>query len=312
MTDFAHRTCNAPPEVPAHEGSERRTWITVGLTLVTMVGELIAGRWTHSLALTADGWHMATHAGALGLSAVAYWYARTRAHTAYFAFGTGKVHALAGFTNALLLVAVAVSMVIEAIERFVHPGPIRYTEALVVAVLGLGVNVVSAALLHGGDAPHDHDHTDHDHTDHNLRAAYLHVVADAVTSVFAIAALGLGRWLGYGFLDPLCAVLGSVLIVRWAIGLLRSTSRVLLDVTPSLDTAATLRGEVVALGGRVIDLHYWEAAPGHRTAVLTVELPSPDDANTLRSRLQAVEGIDHLTLEVVRNSVADATRPSTP
>jgi cation diffusion facilitator family transporter len=157
------RTCNAPPPQRASARAERRTWMTVGLTLATMVAELIAGSLTRSLALTADGWHMATHAGALGLSALAYWYARTRAHAAGFAFGTGKVHALAGFTNALLLLAVAASMVVEAVERFVHPERIRYTEALVVAVLGLGVNLVSAWLLQGSHAHHDHDHDHHDH-----------------------------------------------------------------------------------------------------------------------------------------------------
>ncbi len=319
-------TCSAPPDVRATHGSERRTWITVGLTVTTMVAELVAGSLTHSLALTADGWHMATHAGALGLSALAYWYARTRAHTAHFAFGTGKVQALAGFTNALLLLAVAVSMVVEAIERFVQPEAIRYTEALVVAVLGLGVNLVSAALLHPGGHDHDHDH-DHDHShdhdhdhghgparapDHNLRAAYLHVLADAVTSVFAIAALGLGRWLGWAFLDPLCAVLGSILIARWAVGLVRVTSRLLLDMTPSLDTAAALRAAVADEGGTVIDLHYWETSPGHRTAVLSVELATRDNARRLRERLEAVASVDHLTLECTVRAPEEFTRPSTP
>ena len=283
--------------------SERRTWAVVGLTAVMMVLELAVGAWSGSLALLADGVHMATHVGALGLSGLAYWFARTRAKDESFSFGTGKVYALAGYTSAITLAATSVWMIAEAIARLLHPSPIRFDDALPVAVIGLLVNLASAKLLdhghhhahpddthahpdhghaadhedhhghghghgHGHDhvhvhAHHDHQHRDHEHHDHNLKAAYLHVVADALTSVMAIGALLAGRYFGLNWLDPAMGVVGGVVIVKWSIALVRSSARQLLDVVPRAEAMAAIR-ECLETDGdtRVADLHLWELGPG--------------------------------------------------
>ena len=213
----------------AHEANERRTWIVVGLTSVMMVGEIAAGSVFNSMALLADGWHMATHAGALGISALAYRYARRHARDTRFAFGTGKVGDLAGYTSAVVLGVVALLIAGEAIGRLRTPLPISFDEAIAVAVLGLAVNVASALVLargrgHGdagghpanpGDGRADRHAELHAHTDHNLRSAYLHVLADALTSVLAIAALVIGRWAGAVWLDPVMGIVGALVIARW-------------------------------------------------------------------------------------------------
>lgn len=282
--------------------SERRTWWTVGLTLSMMLAELVVGAWSRSLALTADGWHMGTHAGALALSAAAWWYARTRARRDEFSFGTAKVHALAGYTNALALLAVALQMVIEAVHRLLHPSVIRYEEALVVAVIGLAVNLVSAWLLAPKGHTHDehthHGHHHHEHGAHNLRGAYLHVLADALTSVFAIAALVLGMRLGWSALDPLSALVGSALITKWAVGLLRDTAKPLLDRVPTSSAMADLRAAFEAAGATVLDLHVWEPVAGkwYCTATLNSSISLPH--HEIRERLLAVGPIAHLTIEL--------------
>ncbi|MEZ4405989.1 MAG: CDF family Co(II)/Ni(II) efflux transporter DmeF [Polyangiales bacterium] len=300
---------------PPDDGRESRALKVAALTLVTMVAELVAGYATRSLALTADGWHMATHAGALALTAGAYWFARTRSKRGAFAFGGGKVHALAGYTNALVLLAVAVEMAVEGAQRLRHPQPIAYTEALVVAVLGLLVNLVSVVWLtppgehhhhdhdhHHHDPHHGHDHHDHHHhgrdRDDNLRAAYLHVLADAFTSVLAIGALLAGRFLGWAFLDPVSALVGSVMILRWGVGLLRSAGRTLVDSAPDDGTLGLIRETLEASGATVVDLHVWDASPGHRVCIVAVRATSPRTLAEYRAALQEKVALRHVTIEV--------------
>ncbi|WP_394839635.1 CDF family Co(II)/Ni(II) efflux transporter DmeF [Pendulispora rubella] len=284
----------------ASEHETRTRWV-VALTCLMMVGELLVGYWSHSLALTADGWHMATHAGALGMASFAYWFARTRSREAVFSFGTGKVHALAGYTSAVLLAVVALWMMYESAVRLRAPVPVAFGEALPVAIVGLLVNLASVKLLdHGHDHDHhdDHDH-DHHHGDHNLRAAYLHVLADAFTSLLAIFALVGGRYLGWWFLDPLMGVVGGVVIARWSLGLCRGAAKQLLDMVPSRELAARVRKHLEEVPGtRVVDLHLWELGPHAQACLATViseEQRSPLDYGEL---LRQREGLAHVTIEV--------------
>ena len=222
-----------------HDENARRTLWVVALTAVMMVGEIAAGLAFNSMALLADGFHMATHAGALGIAAIAYAYAKRHAHGRRYSFGTGKVGDLAGFASALILGLFALGIAYESLTRLFDPSPVAFAEATIIAVIGLGVNIASALLLghghshdHGHSGDHGHDHHDTAHEkDNNLRSAYLHVVADALTSVLAIAALLGGRYLGWVWLDPAMGVVGSVVIAAWAWSLMRDTGAVLLDAT---------------------------------------------------------------------------------
>jgi cation diffusion facilitator family transporter len=299
----------------AHE--KRTRWVVV-LTAAMMVGELIVGYLTNSLALTADGWHMATHAGALGMAALAYWFARTRSRESAFSFGTGKVHALTGYTNAIVLAVVALWMMYEAASRLVHPLTIAFGDALPVAVVGLLVNLASMKLLHvdhdhdhhrdhdhdDDDHEHDHehghdDHDDHGHGDHNLRAAYVHVLADAFTSVLAILALVGGRYLGWRFLDPLMGIVGGVVISRWSYSLCRGAARQLLDVVPSAELASRIRGHLEAVPGtQVVDLHVWEIGPKARACLASVVAADARSPLEYAERLRSAEGLAHVTIEV--------------
>jgi cation diffusion facilitator family transporter len=270
---------------------ERRTRWVVAITAAMMVVELVIGTLTHSMALTADGWHMATHAGALGMSALAYWFARTRSRAEAFSFGTGKVYALAGYTSAVVLGVVALLMFVESARRLVQPEPIHFSEALPVAVIGLLVNLASVKLL---------DADEHHHHDHNLRAAYMHVLADAFTSVLAIAALVGGRYAGWKFLDPLMGIVGGVVILRWSVGLCRGAARQLLDMVPSAALAKTIRSRLEVGDVKVADLHVWELAPGRHGCILSVVTETPEEPGVYKSRLDGIEGLAHLTVEVHR------------
>ncbi len=310
----------------AHEANERRTWVVVGLTAIMMVGEIAAGSASNSMALLADGWHMATHAGALEISAFAYRYARRHARDPRFAFGTGKVGDLAGYTSAVVLGVVALLIAGEAIGRLRAPVPISFDEAIAVAVLGLAVNLASALVLaqggghahpgdrdRGDDREHDHGHGHHrehghdphahrhDHADHNLRSAYLHVLADALTSVLAIAALVLGRWAGAVWLDPLMGLVGALVIARWAVHLLRDTGRVLLDFAAAERSAEEIRRAIGRRNGdRLSDLHLWRVGPGHVAAIVSVVSERGASADEVRAALGEVSGLAHLTVEVRR------------
>jgi cation diffusion facilitator family transporter len=304
MTAPAECAVRAPPR--ATHRKEARTQIVVGITAVMMVLELIVGYLTKSLALTADGWHMATHVGALGLTALAYWYARTRAGEARFAFGTGKIYALAGFTSSSLLVGVAVTMLFEGVSRFIHPEKVDFIDAFPVAVLGLLVNIASAFLLDVKEHDHDHHHPEHaghshEHEghDHNLRAAYLHVVADALTSVLAIAALLAGRYLSWSWLDPMVAIIASMVILKWGYGLLRDCASQLIDISPSLELSGKVRSALEALGDtRVEDLHLWRVSPTQLACVVTVSAGHPNSLEAYKAAVRAAAPIDHLTVEV--------------
>jgi cation diffusion facilitator family transporter len=283
------------------EHESRTRWV-VALTLAMMVAELAVGYATHSLALTADGWHMATHAGALGLSVLAYWFARSRAGSSAFTFGTGKVHALAGYTSAVTLALVALWMLVESVQRLLRPEPIAYAQALPVAVLGLVVNLVSVKLLHSDEHHHEHgghQHEHHEH-DHNLRAAYFHVLADAMTSLLAILALLGGRYFGWAFLDAVMGIVGGVVIARWSYGLCRGAAAQLLDVVPSTDLAKTVRErlESVFEETRVVDLHLWSLGPHARACIVSLAARSPEAPTAYREALAAVTHFEHLTIEV--------------
>jgi cation diffusion facilitator family transporter len=291
----------------------RTRWVVV-ITALMMVGELVIGALTNSMALTADGWHMATHAGALGMSAVAYWFARTRARESSFTFGTGKVYALAGYTSAVVLGLVAVLMLVESARRLAHPLPIQFGEALPVAVVGLIVNLVSVLLLdadehHGhhhsanhGHA-HDHDRADahgHGH-DHNLRAAYFHVLADAFTSVLAIAALVAGRYAGWTFLDPAMGIVGGLVILKWGVGLCRDSAKPLLDVVPSSELAEDVQRAIESVDDvRVADLHLWEMGPGRTGCIVSMVTAVPRDTSFYRKAILDACELAHLTVEVHR------------
>lgn len=277
-----------------HEENARRTLWVVGLTGAMMVGEIVAGSIFNSMALLADGFHMATHAGALGVAAIAYGFARRNARNRRFTFGTGKVGDLAGFASALVLALIALGIGAESAMRLFDPRPVAFGDATIVAVMGLIVNVVSALLLSGGHHHHHDNHHRHHH-DNNLRSAYLHVLADALTSVLAIVALLGGRYLGWVWLDPLMGIVGAVVIAAWARALLRDTAAVLLDTAdPHLEEA--VRREVERPGDtRITDLHVWRLGPGAHAAIVSVT--GNADSQTVRSRLAPLRGLAHVTIE---------------
>lgn len=282
---------------------ERGTRLVVLLTAVMMVGELVAGWVTNSMALLADGWHMGTHVTALGIAAFAYWYARRNAGDPRFAFGTWKVGVLAGFASAIILGLVAVYMVYESVVRMLHPLEIRYGEAVVVAVIGLAVNLLSAWLLHGGSHAHaDHHDHGHDHGqghhDLNLRAAYLHVLADALTSVLAIVALVGGMTAGWGWLDPVMGIVGAVVISVWAVGLVRQTSRVLLDREMDSPVVQEIRDVIEDGEAVVVDLHVWRVGPGKFACIVGLVTAHPEPPDHYKQRLRVHEELVHITVEV--------------
>jgi cation diffusion facilitator family transporter len=283
---------------------ERRTLIVVAITAATMVAEIAAGVIYGSMALLADGLHMASHAVALGIAAFAYRYARQHASDPRFSFGTGKVNALAGYSGAVLLGVFALGMAGESFERFLSPVEIAVDQALAVAVLGLVVNGVSVAILgaeagHGQSHGHGDAHHDHQHHDHNYRSAYLHVLADALTSVLAILALLAAKYWGASWLDPLMGVVGSALVARWSWGLLRESGRVLLDRQVDDAELERIRASVEHAGQhRIADLHVWSIGAGRKAAILAIESPSPCSLEEYRSLLPKNLGLEHVTIEI--------------
>jgi cation diffusion facilitator family transporter len=295
-----------------HERHERRTWFVVGLTLLMMVGEIAGGTVYGSMALVADGWHMATHAGALGIAALAYRYARLHARDPRFTFGTGKVGELAAFTSAIVLGIVALLIGWESVQRLIEPRPIDFLQATAIAALGLVVNIASAALLHESHDHdgHDHDHDGHDeavhahaehHHDTNLRAAYLHVIADALTSVLAIGALLAGRYLGWNWADAVIGIAGAIVIAHWAIGLARTAALSLLDAQDNRALRGTIRERIAARGvpgENIRDLHLWRLAPGHDALILSIEATEPLSPDVYKRCLTDLPTLSHITVEV--------------
>lgn len=283
----------------AHEENARRTLWVVMLTVVMMVAEIAAGYLTGSMALLADGFHMATHAGALGIAAAAYAYAKRHARSPRYSFGTGKVGDLGGFASALILALVALGIGVESVIRLLEPTEVQFGTATLIAIVGLVVNIVSALLLgHGHSHGHDHDDEHHHHgNDNNLKSAYVHVLADALTSVLAIAALLAGRYLGWVWLDPVIGIVGAIVIARWAWSLMGATAGVLLDQTDE-HVAAEIRELVEHPGdARITDLHVWRVGPDAHAAIVSVVGQSTTDADSIRERLKPVHEVSHLTIE---------------
>lgn len=302
--------------LPHPEKSGRAIEHVLWLSALAMVAEIVTGHLSGSMALLADGWHMGTHVAAMAISAYAYRYMRRHAGQAFYSFGPGKVSYLASYTSSLLLAGVAVFMLFEAASRLHAPHAIRHEEALVVALIGLAVNLVSAWLLHGRDGHgshhhgepergqdhHGHDHEGeghhHHHHDHNLRAAYLHVLADALTSIAAIGALLAGKWAGMDWLDPIVAAAGGLLILRWAWQLARDSASVLLDRQIGGPVARAVHAHVEHWGGATLDLHLWLLAPGRHALSLTVEAGPAHDPERLRALLEAEPALAHVTLDL--------------
>ena len=282
--------------VPDFSHAERRTRIVIGVTAVMMIVEIAVGLMSHSMALLADGWHMSTHVLAFLITAVAYYFARTQAGNARFSFGTGKIGVLGGFTSAVVLSIVAFLMAGESVHRLFVPLEIHFNEAIGIACLGLLVNLGCAALL--ADRPHEHGGSSHHH-DLNLRAAYLHVLADAFTSVLAIMALTGGKFLGWAWLDPVVGVVGSGVVFSWAYTLLRDTSGILLDRTPaSSDLPDEIRRAVESDGDSLVtDLHVWQVGIGKYAAMISVVAHQPKSCDSYRALLRGHHELVHVTIE---------------
>lgn len=288
---------------PNRQGERNTRWVVI-LTLMTMVAEIAAGILYGSMALLADGWHMGTHAAALGIAVFAYGYARRHADNPRFTFGTGKIGVLGGYTSAVGLAIAALLMGAESIRRLIDPSPIRFNEAILVAILGLAVNLFSAWLLHGRDGGHGYDDEDHGpgghHHDHNLRAAYLHVIADALTSLLAIVALSTGKLFGWVQMDPLMGVVGAVVIFRWSWGLLRESSRILLDHDAgSKKTQAILQAIERDSDNRVTDHHVWRISEDSLAVVLSVVTHYPKPPDHYKHLLSQITHLRHITVEVI-------------
>lgn len=285
-------------------GEQRTRWV-VALTFAMMSAEIVAGIAFGSMALLADGWHMGTHAAALGIAVFAYAYARRHATDPRYSFGTGKVGALGGFASAVGLAVVALIVFAESVIRLGSPIPIRFDEAIGVAIVGLLVNVASALLLRQGGPEHpEHGHGhghDHTHHDHNLRGAYLHVLADALTSVLAIFALLTGKLLGWSWMDPVMGIVGAVVIARWSIGLLRDTSAVLLDAEVAPERQARIKHALESESDlQVVDLHVWRVGPKHLAAVISIVTHEPREPEHYKARLAHFSDLAHVTVEVHR------------
>ncbi|MGD9217520.1 MAG: cation diffusion facilitator family transporter [Desulfobacteraceae bacterium] len=339
--------CNIEPELD-NSSAEKRTWFVIILTLVMMVAEICAGTFFGSMALLADGWHMGTHAAALGIAAFAYWYARKQKDNPKFTFGTGKVNVLGGYTSSTILIIVAILMIYESVERLLSPIEIHFEEAIAVAALGLVVNLISALMLkddhhhhhhhhHPDDDHHHHcdddieqDHDDHHHLshecndpdhhhqnhsdhhhdhgqhqeerapkDHNLRAAYIHVIADALTSVTAIVALTAGKYLGWAWMDPIMGIVGALVIIRWGIGLAKDTGNILLDCDVNKTKYEAIRKVLESdSDNRIADMHLFKIGSQRIVGMISIVTHYPRSVEHYKSLLSGVADLAHVTIEV--------------
>ena len=293
-----------------HARNERRSWAVVALCGAMMVAEIIGGLLWGSIALIADGLHMSTHAGALVIAAFAYAYARRHARDERFVFGTGKLGDLAAFSSALVLAMTALLIGYESIARLIHPVPIAFNEAIPLAAVGLLVNLLSALLLrdehaHSDNAAHQHHGGHHDrhhhHADHNLRAAYVHVMADAAVSMLVLVGLSVGRLLGWFWLDPVMGIVGMLVIANWSWNLIRASGAVLVDMRTGDGMASEIAHRLEAgRDDRVSDLHVWRVGPGHCAAVVSLVSDQPEAPVSYKSRLAGIPGLSHVTVEVER------------
>ena len=302
-----------------HDRNARKTWSVIVLCTAMMAAEIVGGAIFGSMALVADGLHMSTHAGALLIAALAYTFARRHAHNPRFSFGTGKLGDLAAFTSAVVLAMIALLIAYESVQRLLHPVHIAFGQAIPIAAVGLCVNLASAWLLHddshhhgrGHAHAHDHHHHDHDHAhghghDHhgerhhdlNLRAAYVHVLADAAVSVLAIVGLTAGRVLGWVWMDAVMGLVGSVVIANWSWGLVKAAGGVLLDMRPDDELAHEIGERLEVRGDRITDLHVWRVGPGHSSAVVSLVTDRPEPPSAYKRRLEGLSGLSHVTVEV--------------
>jgi len=293
-----------------HERNERKTWAVIAICAVMMFAEIVGGWWFGSVALIADGLHMSTHAGALLIAALAYTYSRHYANDARLTFGTGKFGDLAAFTSAIALAMIALLIGYESVDRLINPVSIAFNQAIPIAVVGLGVNLLSAYLLrddhahhHGHAHRHDHPHVhqnSHVHHDHNLRAAFVHVVADAAVSVLVIIGLLAGRQFGWVWMDPIMGLVATIVILSWSWTLIRSAGSILLDVCPDPPLARKIALRLEQGSDKVSDLHLWRVGPGHLAAVISIVSHDPRPPEQYKRRLSGLPGLSHVTIEVVR------------
>ena len=277
-----------------HEHGEKRTLQVLVLTAVTMTVEITAGMAFGSMALLADGWHMGTHAAAFLITIFAYYYARRHAADPNFTFGTGKVSVLGGFASAVALAVVALVMLAESVYRIWRPQPISFNEAIGVAVLGLLINIISAFLLRD-----HHDHGEEHRHDHNLQAAYLHVLADALTSVLAIIALVAGKFLGWSWLDPLMGVVGALIITRWSLSLLQETSPILLDGSIAEEYQDAIKKKIESVDdNRIADIHVWKVGPADYAAIIAIVTHFPHNPAHYKNMLADFRKLSHITVEI--------------
>ena len=306
--------CSSIKQIPESKRNEKVTLVVVIITLLTMFAEIIAGILSGSMALLSDGIHMGTHALALFITLAAYIFARTHINNPKYSFGTGKVGVLGGYTNAILLLLAAAAMAFESIERIINPVNILFNEAIIVAIIGLVVNIVSAVILghgnsgqphhghgHAHHGSHDHAHHDHGHPhheDHNLKSAYLHVITDALTSVLAIFALLVAKFYGFTLADPLVGILGAIVVTRWAIGLLKQTSSVLLDKGDYSAEIEIIRSSIETGSTRVRDIHLWQISENERSLILSIESADEKSPRHYHKLVNQIGKYEHVTVEV--------------
>ncbi len=280
-----------------NETGERRTQYVLILTAVTMIAEIIAGSVYGSMALLADGWHMGTHVAAFMITIFAYHYARKHAKNPAYTFGTGKVNVLGGFASAVALAVVALVMLVESVQRIMDPQIIQFNQAIAVACLGLIVNIISAFLLKNHDHSHGHHH-EHHH-DHNLRAAYLHVLADALTSLLAIVALLSGKYFGWNWLDPIMGIVGAIIITRWSFGLLKQTSPILLDTSIDKEYQSAIKEAIENdSDNRISDIHIWKVGANHYAAIISLVTHYPNATSHYKELLSDFHKLSHVTIEI--------------
>lgn len=285
-----------------HSEGEKRTLIVLWLTAITMIIEIVAGSLYGSMALLADGWHMSTHVAAFGIALFAYRYVKANKESTRFSFGTAKVSVLGGFTSAVALGVVAFIMLFESLYRFIDPHTIQFNEAISVAILGLVVNLASAYILkdsHHHHHRHDHTHDHHHHHDHNLKAAYMHVLADALTSIMAIVALFAGKYFGWMWLDPMMGIVGALIIAVWAWGLLRETAPILLDETIDETIQMKIKESIEAdADSDVTDMHIWRVGPKDYAVVISILTHTARSPKYYKEKLSSFDALSHITVEV--------------